>query len=60
LPVEVVVEAIVHEVGTHIIPTYADERLQRAVLEDQNGLVRVVEAACQLLRRPILAEMGLA
>jgi hypothetical protein len=59
LPVELVVESIVHEVGTHIIPIYADERLQRAVLKDHSGLVRVVEAACQLLRRPILAKMGL-
>lgn len=59
LPLEIVVEAIVHEIGTHIMPIYTNEPLQRIVIKDQNGLVRVVEAACQVLRRPILEELDL-
>ena len=60
LPPNAITEMIIHEVGTHIVPLFTDASLRAIMRQDPNGLVRIVEAACQILQEPILEKMGLA
>ena len=62
-PVDKIAEFIIHEIGTHIIwqaELLRDERVRKIVMTDLNSFVRVIEAACQALRAPILEKAGLA
>lgn len=48
-PIEVIAEMVVHEIGTHTMlqaRLFGDQRVRGIVMEDYNGFVRVVEAAC--------------
>lgn len=61
-PVSFIADMVVHEVGTHIMlqkQLFSHAKAANILTADYNNFVRVIEAACHILRQSILATMGL-
>jgi hypothetical protein len=61
-PVSVIADMVVHEVGTHIMlqeQLFFHSQVIDILTADYNNFVRVIEAACHILRQSILATMEL-